>query len=853
MADLGRAVRIPEFPFTNRESEIVQIREFLASSNARGHLLIVFGPSGYGKTRLLEYITNNEPPDSTVLFLRSKQEGTSGFGIAAKLAIAVDDALRERHLVKLGDRLLSLYWTSRQYARGLVPKLARAIPVVGAAAEYSAAELLKSPYLSPAAHVGVIRHALEKLKKRLGDKRAAIVVDDIHFLTQAEQFVLTDLLAIVHETDNFDLRFVFGSRPFVDRSTSKMRTLCERIAADAKLARIDLDPLCDEALRRIGASISSTPANLEPIIAVAAGNPQQLLRSLIELNLSGALETNDGLLRLPMDVKALAQSIGNFLEMLPVTARLVLGTLAVARHGVTVNALRSVPDMLRSRNVAELLEAIHTLEVTRLIKVNEIAGCPNRELGVQIRHDSVRELVRAELCSQRYLEYIYVNEIAADLADRELRATRSAWSSNDESEEFRLRLTIGRAICRREARKPEWVQEAILALQSAKLSGQLDEIVDLGGSLLEEIKDTITHTREPKLFISTLTARAYYHLGRYKDCVDLVSAQQLQDGESLYLAAISHTIVKPDTTSVVVAASSRQKLAERTSGDPWEPLLVLVEAVALQESGQFAKADHLYATFLESGSHNIDTAQYWQFAFAAPLFVDAERAHDLARDAFAWFEARGNDRSAGMAIHNQGYAAMRLRQYDMASSCFEQSALRLNRSNPHEAVFPLNNIGFIHILRGEGEAARSVLTSCLFRRLWAYYEAAVLINLGYASWLCGSEDPDRFLRQIRRTSGMKKDAWSVALEEYAKCVFKLLPTAGAPTIVDVAQCKSRIDGLAAASAVVPYWNVLADELKKRLNIDVPHLSARDGQLAMGETTDPTVSLARPSALCFAHI
>jgi tetratricopeptide (TPR) repeat protein len=847
MGGLRRSVPIPQFQFANRQAEIAEIRDFLTRSDTRGQLLLVVAPSGYGKSRLLDHVTLHPPRGAAVLFLNSKRREGANAGISADFALEAERMLANRGLRTVLDTVTDSYHASAHFVGGVIPKLARAAPVVGAAAEYAAEGLVEAISRSSAVHADLLRRGYERLNRL--ECIVVVVVDDVHSLQTAEQYVLSDLIALGREAVGLDVRYVFGTRPPADYGPGSIRDLYERVAADGKLARIDLDALDSEAMREIAVSLSSTPKALEPAIEIAAGNPQRFLKSLIDMNLTGGLIVDEGMLRVPVNAAALSETVGSVLDILEPVARRLMEVVAVARHDVSLQALRDAYSLVGARSSAEIVDSLQKLDETRLIALRYIGNDTQRETGVYIAHDSVRDLVRHELRTRKLLEYLFANELAAEVADRQLAAL-AALSATPERESARYNLIIGRAICRREAQKSGWEAEATVALASAETSSRLDDVIDLGASLLQAYRDVIARNAEPRKSVARLFVRAAYQLGRYEDCVACIEDEGLDDGESLYLRATSYAILKPNVDTVDVAAKARSKVRAHSRGALWEPLLVMTEAVALQESGAYDDADFLYETYLATAKHDYDTTQFWQFAFAAPLFVEAQKSYGLARESFDWFVSRGNERSAGMAANNQGYAAMRLRDYDLAMRCFDRSVALLNRAAPHEAVFPFTNIGFIRILRGEGEGARSVLTSCLFRRLWPEYEASVLVNLAYATWLAGWDDPERFLRRIKRSPGMQRDTRELAIERYAQCFLKLLPHSGRPTQQDFDECERSMHSLEAFASISPYWSALAREVYARFGLGGP--TQAPAYLA-GDTTDPGVSLARPTERCFAHV
>src|SRR5665213_2292670 len=852
MAGLRYTVPIPEFQFTNRQREIAEVYDFLTGPEARGQLLLVLSPGGYGKSRLLEQVTLNPPGSTALLFLNSKRHGASEAGLSASFVLEAERLLIRLGLRHVADPVTDGYHKSAHFLGGVVPKLARGAPLVGAAAEYTAETLVDVLSHSSAAHVDPIRRSFERLASRLPGGKLVILVDDVHALQLTEQYVLADIITLGREFSGADIRYIFGSRPLNAAGPGPVRDLCERIAIDGKLTRIDLPRLEDDTMREIAVSLASNPVDLELVIETADGNPQAFLSSLMALNLDGALTLDQGMLRVPVNTIELGSRLGSILERLDIVARRIVSTLAVARHDVTYDSLRNTSALFGAATASEVVTALQKLAQIRLLGIRTAEANGPRDVGVYVRHDSIRDLIRSELQTSFVLEYLFANEIAAELADYQLKSLDSQ-SKPAASEAERHALVIGRAICRREAQRSGWESESIEALVSAEHSARLNDVVDLGASLLQAFRAILHAEAEPRRSVARMFVRANYQLGRYTDCIAASEDEQLEDGESLYLRAISYAIVKPDSNTVIAVRDVRRRAQESAANAAWDPLLLLTEAVALQESGCFTEATRLYDVYMADAPHNRDTLQFWQFACASPLFVGAKQSIELTHEAFEWFEARGHDRSAGMAANNRGYAAMQLRDYDLALHCFDVSITLLSRNDPHEAVFPLTNIAFVRILRAEATAAITALTSCLFRRLWPEYEASVLINMAYATWLAGWNDPGRFLRRIRRTPGMKRDAWSVALEEYARSVLQLLPTVGAPSEADLLERFETMRHLDAFAAIAPYWNALVRDVRERFGLDGTQVSVAGMRTTMSQTTDPSISIARPSGCCFAHI
>ena len=335
----------------------------LADGWQAGHVLVVAGEAGVGKTRLLA----EWQAQQVAAAARATPSGPATRAVCVAAASA-----------RPGDALLPYASLSRL----LLAALDRAAPALDTSHALQAARLLPRLATLTGGAAEPVRteyertQALLALARLLGDcTRAgcvAFVLDDLHFADPASLAALrvlaepaepgaTPALSAPSRGARTPLRFAFGVR--ADEAGPEAEALLGALVATGCCTRIALLPLsADEAgelLASLHVATLDAPAWAPQIWRQVGGNPAFLLESVKLLLTSAAVPAADGALPLPASIEAVIQ---RRLELLSPRARHLAQLAAIAGSGYSIPlaaaALACVP--------LELSEPLRELELRQV-------------------------------------------------------------------------------------------------------------------------------------------------------------------------------------------------------------------------------------------------------------------------------------------------------------------------------------------------------------------------------------------------------------------------------------------------------------------------------------------------------
>lgn len=251
-----------------REGEVERLRATLAGARAgRGRAVLVEGPAGIGKTRLLEeaHETASEAGLPVLVATGSRLEADFAFGVARQLfepvLTAADPAERER-----------LFAAAPRVAR-LFPRFA---PSPDSAGDADIASGVAQDY--------PMLQGLYSLVAELAEKGGAIVVDDLQWADEPSQRFLYFL---AHRLQSVPIALFLAARP---RAEWAVPDLHDRLSEEASIERLRPRPLSGDAAGvLVGATLEQAVdrAFAGACREATGGNPFYLHQLARELAVSG--------------------------------------------------------------------------------------------------------------------------------------------------------------------------------------------------------------------------------------------------------------------------------------------------------------------------------------------------------------------------------------------------------------------------------------------------------------------------------------------------------------------------------------------------------------------------------------
>ncbi|WP_087087044.1 ATP-binding protein [Caballeronia catudaia] len=326
-------------PLVGRNVERVKLDALLSSPFASGRLTLLTGEPGIGKTRLLDYFSENAS-SAGVVVLRGRcyeAETIRPYGIWI-------DALRPvtTDILSAADEALT-------------PLLR---PMSTGTPEVQRDERSRERFFE----------AIVVLLERLcHERRLAIVLDDLHWLDEASAALLH---FVARRLDGRPVAFLAAARIAEADDNRWARTLLQSLARDSKLDRAPLSPLTPTEVETLIAT-SGTDVSHEWTLRQSGGNP------LYVLELTRAKNAGS---------RPVARSIDTLIEerLAPLdhVTRDLLSYAAVIGHGFTPEQLAG----LSERPLREILPCLTDLERRGLI-------APASEAEFDFAHDLVRQTV----------------------------------------------------------------------------------------------------------------------------------------------------------------------------------------------------------------------------------------------------------------------------------------------------------------------------------------------------------------------------------------------------------------------------------------------------------------------------
>jgi class 3 adenylate cyclase len=265
IAGFRQSARLPDrAPLVGREAESSQMRDMLDQLvDGRGQILVMLGPAGIGKSRLIEELRAVPPSQVQWVSGRAPSYGATGYGLFV-------DALRRWLEVGAGDPDVLVRTRLRARAGPLLDErgLAGLAAVLGLSGEASA----------PA------RAALAAWVEALAaGEPCVLALDDMQWADPEAASLVEELCEM---TERFPLLIVLGMRPDID-STGwglRVRVLSEYGHRSREIA---VAPLTEAAASELAAVLSPSGQDdaLREAVAEAEGNPlylEELIRSAAE-------------------------------------------------------------------------------------------------------------------------------------------------------------------------------------------------------------------------------------------------------------------------------------------------------------------------------------------------------------------------------------------------------------------------------------------------------------------------------------------------------------------------------------------------------------------------------------------
>lgn len=372
--------------FVGRASELARVRGFVdgrLDGAERGSLLVVSGPGGSGKSRLLREVQHHAQ-SARLPFVTGDCHELSGpeLGPVAQVVAlleGVSEAVDARELVaRYGPELVKL---DPGFGRGAV----------------QASEALADP----SAELFRIQQAAIGFVLALAQHTPlAIYFNDLQWAPASTARFVEDLAATLAERARrgqaTPIALLGSARPD-DGASSPFSVALGRLRRDGRLVQVELPPL-DQA--RLGAMMRSMlgvgelpEAFVACVAAEAGGNPffvEEVMRTLVEsgaIGQQGGVWTADALSSVEIPT-TMREVVGRRVQLLDDAQRLLLRLLSLVDRSTTRDELAACAAL----DPGAFTGAVHELLRRRMIlKDGRLAG------GLRVAHDRIREQVIAGL------------------------------------------------------------------------------------------------------------------------------------------------------------------------------------------------------------------------------------------------------------------------------------------------------------------------------------------------------------------------------------------------------------------------------------------------------------------------
>lgn len=312
-------------PVIGRDREMAEIAALVDRlDNGTGGALLLEGPAGIGKTRLVE--TGFELAATRGIAVAHVAADASGSRRPFHLALAIAGALPHRNETSPGEEL-----------RDLLQSVRPAPDATTAAAP-------------GAARVHVIEAIVAELEQR-AQSPLVMTVDDLHLADEASLATLRALLPLTAETP----LLVIGTRQPA-RSGIAGRHLRHDFARWGRV--VELTPLDDGATTELATRLLGAPptAELEAVLTEVAGSPLWITELIRSLRAEGRLHEREGLVSVEPGVRphAFHDLVDVRLDPLPSEVTSVLRRTAVLGTATTIEELAA----LAGRTPADILDPV---------------------------------------------------------------------------------------------------------------------------------------------------------------------------------------------------------------------------------------------------------------------------------------------------------------------------------------------------------------------------------------------------------------------------------------------------------------------------------------------------------------
>ena len=384
------------FPLLGRERELDRLRSALrASANGSSQVVVVRGPRGSGKTRLMQALLEETASSHRSIVAGGEQSQPEPLSVIRRL---IEEQLAEYERLAPSDRLRAI-GRFRTLAAGVAPVLRLLSPRIS--------HVLRGEPAHP--HEGraaVSDEALAEFVARLLDAAPPriLIVDDVHWLDAGSRRVLAHLTA----SKAPPVLYVLAGRDDAESWPDFARML--RTLDTQRLWEVALDPLDEQRTAQIldtylggTPSIAGTGSLREPaqqassdllrfVMSVADRTPLGVFQVLHSMLDSGALVPHWGSWQLDSAIAASlelprgsVELVGRRISELPELS------VSVLTHAAVVGMECSEPLLTRVCQLSELDLGLALSEARRAMLVT--AG----DEGLRFVHDSMREALLARL------------------------------------------------------------------------------------------------------------------------------------------------------------------------------------------------------------------------------------------------------------------------------------------------------------------------------------------------------------------------------------------------------------------------------------------------------------------------
>ena len=708
-----------EAPLVGRRADLARLEEVYHRARGEGAVLLLSGPTGVGKSRLLYEFIEKKASAQGPQIAAGRCVGSGGrsyqpFLEALQDLLEFDAAGAGERRALLEEELLRLL----PETPGVVPHFADF--VLGGVQPGVESGFSKDALLS--AYAGVLRSAAAK-------RPVVIAIEDLH-LAGPESLELFSYLSRCIPGHPILLAGVFAEDEVEEGSA--LHELVARVAAEPCGEKLSLTPLpagaTEEIVRARVGNERAVRVLAWPLHEKSDGNPLIVLEMLNHLHTTGELVARDGALEFLGSIDKLS---------VPATVR-ELSNLKLGRLDEEQRETIEAAAVLGFEFGASLLAAV--LEEKRIKLLKRLAVLERKH---RLLRSSGKDSFR--FASHRLFDATYA-AISPALRVEYHAVVADTIRERIEEQEGEVEGEQAFALLRH-LQEAERTLEAEPFLESAIQYLAEHYHASLAAHFLEKVAQDFSVARPQKRFAIAMKLWACYELlGKRKEQLLVLErgrelAEELGEpgplGEVHSRLAVSYWHAG-DFAKAEEEGRKGIALAQEAGRRRWESNSLHTLGVIAFRKGEFAEAVELWNEALnirrEIGDRRGEASSLLGLGEALPFTGEPERAMETKQESLAIFREIGDRRGECGILTNIGNSHADAWELEEAISCYERAVeIRRELGDSVTEAFPRRNLGRVYHMLGRTDDAREAFGRALliFREMGHLPgELEVLTGLG---------------------------------------------------------------------------------------------------------------------------